>query len=241
MPGNFTLSQHTLKLHRGRLPTDGRMNFPIASQVIAGFTLVELLVVIAIVTLLASFVLPALARAKEKARVTKVHAELYGIGLALQMYGDDHAGRVPPVRVNCNSDLAAHWCQLPVELAAQRYLPRGIEAGQEARLEDPFARGHTYKYAAPGPQLLNGDPVGNYELWVPRSFPDLKGEEGDYHGDPDVSPVRWVVWSQGPRPKSAKSQSSRAPMSAKTWYRRAGDTGVIVRFANNEGLQTKSP
>ncbi len=206
-----------------------------------GFTLIELLVVIAVIAVLASLGFPALARAKEKARVTKVHAELYGIGLALQMYGDDHGGRVPPVRVNCNSNLAAHWCQLPVELSDQRYLPRHRQPGREADLEDPFDRGHTYKYAAPGPQRLNDDPVGNFELWVPRSFPDLAGDEGDYHGDPATSPVRWVVWSQGPRPDSAKSRSSRAPMSAKTWYRRAGDTGVIVRFADSDGLQTRSP
>jgi len=205
------------------------------------FTLVELLVVTAIITILASLSFPALARAKERARVVKVHAELYGIGLALQMYGDDHAGRVPPVRVNCNSDLATHWCQLPVELSEQRYLPRSARAGREADLEDPFARGHTYKYAAPGPQLLNGDPVGNYELWVPRDFPALDGDEGEYHRDPATSPVRWVVWSQGPRPDGAKAQSSHAPMSARTWYRRAGDDGVIARFAERDGLQRKSP
>ncbi|MHB1308065.1 MAG: type II secretion system protein [Limisphaerales bacterium] len=205
------------------------------------FTLIELLVTISIIAILASLGFPALARAKEKARVIKVHAELYGLGLALQMYSDDHAGRVPPVRVNCNSDLATHWCQLPVELADQRYLPRHAAPGREADLEDPFARGHTYKYAAPGPQLLNGEPVGHYELWVSRDFPTLDSEEGEYHRDPATCPVRWVVWSQGPRPLGAKNQSSRAPMSAQTWYRRAGDDGVIVRFADQDGLQRKSP
>jgi type II secretory pathway pseudopilin PulG len=206
-----------------------------------GFTLTELLVVSATIALLAALLLPALAPAKERARVAKVHAELFGIGLALQMYSDDHAGRIPPVRVNCNSDLATDWCQLRTELAEQRYLPRGHEAGREARLEDPFAPGHTYKYAAPGPQLLNGDPVGDYELWVPHSFPDLTGDTGEYFRDPAISPVRWVVWSQGTRPNSAKSRSSRAPVSARTWYRRAGDSGVIVRLADREGLQRKSP
>lgn len=206
-----------------------------------GFTLVELLVVIALIGLLASLLFPALARAREKARVIKVHAELYGIGLALQMYSDDHAGRVPPVRVNCNSDLASHWCQLPVELAQQRYLPRSLAPGREAHLEDPFARGHTYKYAAPGPQLLNGDPVGDYELWVPDDFPTLESTAGTYHRNPQTSPVRWVVWSLGPQPTSPKSLSPHAPMSAKTWYRRTGDSGVIVRFADRDGLQRKSP
>ncbi len=88
------------------------------------FTLVELLLVIAIIAVLAALLLPVLARSKEKAKVTRVHAELYGIGLALEMYSADHGNKVPPVRVNCNSDLSAHWCELPVELANEHYLTR---------------------------------------------------------------------------------------------------------------------
>jgi type II secretory pathway pseudopilin PulG len=202
---------------------------------------VELLVVIAIVGILAGLLLPALGRAQEKAKVVKVHAELHNVGLALHMYADDHGGRVPPVRVNCNGDARDHWCQLPVELAEEGYLPRGGEVGREARLEDPFDPGHTYKYAAPGSQLLNNEPVGGYSLWVPTNYPDLKGEAGRRYDDPVLSPVRWVVWSLGPRPRSDKSQSSRAPMGESTWYQRAGDGGVIVRFADRDGMQRRSP
>jgi prepilin-type N-terminal cleavage/methylation domain-containing protein len=80
----------------------------------AGFTLIELLVVIAIIALLAAMILPALARAKEKAKVTRAVVELNDVGLALEMYSDDNAAKLPPVRVNCNTDLATHWCQFPV-------------------------------------------------------------------------------------------------------------------------------
>lgn len=207
----------------------------------AAFTLIELLVVVAIIGALAALLLPALARAKEKAKAVRVRAELHGIGLALHMYADDHAEALPPVRVNCNTDMAMHWCQLPVELAQEGYLPRSHEGGREANLEDVFDPGHTYKYAAPGPQLFNGDPVGNYGLWVPATFPQLDGANGSYHTNPKTSPVRWVVWSLGPKPHSAKSLSSRSPMSQTTWYRHTGDEGVIVRYANREGLQLASP
>lgn len=206
-----------------------------------GFTLIELLVVMGIIGALASLLLPALARAKEKARVIKVHSELYGIGLALEMYSMDNDGAVPPVRVNCNTDLASHWCQLPVELARDGYLPKSSQGGREANLEDVFNPGHTYKYAAPGPQYLNNDPFGNYSLWVPDSYPDLSGDTGKYYSDPKKSPVRWVVWSMGPKPTSKKSQSARAPVSKQTWYMKTGDSGVIVRLATRDGIQIKSP
>ena len=205
------------------------------------FTLIELLVVIAIIAILAALLLPALARGKEKAKVTRVHVELQGIGLALQMYVDDYANKLPPVRVNCNSDLASHWCQLPTELADLRYLPRSGDAGCEANMRDVFDPEHTFKYAAPGPELLNDMPSGNFALWVPTNFPNLAGNAGKYYSDPKTTPVRWVVWSMGPKPNSPKSQGSYAPMSSDSWYRRTGDSGVIVRYADQEWRQFKSP
>ena len=207
----------------------------------AAFSLVELLVVIAVLALLAALIFPSLSRAQEKARVARVHMELYGIGLALHMYSDDFAGRVPPVRENCNTDFSEHWCQLPPELAEAHYLARSTQPGREAALEDLFDPGHTYKYAAPGPLILNGEPAGNYGLWIPASFPNLSGEDGKFYDQSAVSPVRWAVWSLGPKPASTKSRSSRAPMSASSWYRHTGDSGVIVRYATREGVQFKSP
>ncbi len=206
-----------------------------------GFTLVELLVVIAIIGVLAAMLLPALAGAKEKAKVAKVHAELYGVGLALEMYSQDADGKLPPVRVNCNSDMAMHWCQFPVELAEQGYLPRGHDAGMAANMEDVFNRGHTYKYAAPGPSLLNGSPAGNYRLWVPEDFPECASDNGRYYSTPGDAPIRWVLWSLGPKPNSSKSQDSHAPMAGRSWYRGTRDGGVIVRFATREGMPVKSP
>ena len=217
------------------------MNSKKQATLIAAFTLVELLVVIAIIGILAALLLPALARAKEKAKVTQVRGELYGIGLALEMYSEDHANNLPPVRVNCNSDLSSHWCELPIELANERYLPHSNQGGLEADLEDVFNPGHTYKYAAPGPQLLNGAAAGNYSLWVPTNAPTDMASGGKYFTDPKISPVPWVVWSLGPQPNSPKSLGTYAPLSSDDWYRRTGDGGVIVRFADRSGTQFTSP
>jgi prepilin-type N-terminal cleavage/methylation domain-containing protein len=211
------------------------------SQRSLGFTLVELLVVIAIIAILAGLLLPALARAKEMAKVTKVHAELYGVGLALEMYADDHEGRLPPVRVNCNSDLALHWCQFPVELAQQGYLPKSDRPGMSACMEDVFNSGHTYKYATPGPCILNDTPNGNYKLWVPGDVPECASTNGSYYSSRTDAPVRWVVWSLGPRPDSDKTQDPHAPTTRGSWYRKVGDGGVIARMATRDGMQFKTP
>ena len=60
-----------------------------------GFTLIELLVVIAIIGILASLLLPALSRARERGRQTACLNNLRQVSLAIHLYADDFSDSLP--------------------------------------------------------------------------------------------------------------------------------------------------
>jgi len=81
-----------------------------------GFTLIELLVVIAIIAILAALLLPALSRAREKARQASCKANMNNLGRSIILYANDYKGMYVPF-----SDERKDWHRSLGDEDAQRY------------------------------------------------------------------------------------------------------------------------
>jgi len=127
------------------------MNRQISKQ--KAFTLIELLVVIAIIAILASLLLPTLAKAKDRAKQVNCVSNLKQWSLALQIYALDNHDGIPtdgmagnglygpgagPAPSGTPFDLNAWFNLLPQNVAERRLIEYYKSAGLDPRNKMPF-------------------------------------------------------------------------------------------------------
>ena len=103
------------------------------------FTLIELLVVIAIIAILAALLLPALAKAKDKANLTKCVSNLRQVGFTIVMYNDDNRERFALNGFTAADD----WPYLPFVQILKLYNPY-ISTNNRAFFVCPADRGRGF-------------------------------------------------------------------------------------------------